>query len=278
MGNLLRIALKKPPTDGEPFPFSVPTIRTLPPLDLTAPVTFFVGENGTGKSTLLEGIAAAAELPAVGGEDVQADDTLAPQRRLGAALRLSWVVRSKRGLFLRAEDFFGHIKRNARIEARIARENEEFGQARARLARGESGEVRPRDQNLVLDGPGALHTDERDAARFLEVYDARSHGESFMDLFATRVKAGGLYLLDEPEAPLSPKRQLEFLTLVIRAANAGAQFIIATHSPMLLAFPGARIYSFDAAQVTEERYEDLGNVKLMREFLKDPSAFLADAQ
>jgi predicted ATPase len=276
MGNLLRIAFKKPPADDEPFPFSVPTIRSLPALDLSAPVTFFVGENGTGKSTLLEGIAAAAELPAVGGEEVGADDSLAPQRRLGAALRLSWVTRSKRGLFLRAEDFFGHIKRNARIDARIARESGEFGAAQGRLARGESGEVQPVDQNQVRTGPGALHTDERDAARYLSRYDARSHGESFMDLFAIRVKPGGLYLLDEPEAPLSPKRQLEFLTLLLRATATGAQFIIATHSPMLLAFPGARIYCFDSAPVTEERYQDLGNVRLMREFLKDPSAFLAD--
>lgn len=278
MGTLLRLAFKQPPGDDEPFPFSVPTIRTLPPLDLSAPVTFFVGENGTGKSTLLEGIAAAAQLPAAGGDQVDSDDTLAPQRRLGAALRLSWVARSKRGFFLRAEDFFGYLKDQARIDARIIRECEEFAAARSRLARGQSGVVQPVDQNEVRPGPGARHTDERDAANYLARYDARSHGESFMDLFATRVKPGGLYLLDEPEAPLSPRRQLEFLTLMIRAASAGAQFIVATHSPMLLALPGARIYSFDTAPVAEARYEDLGNVRLMREFLKDPSAFLADGR
>lgn len=135
---------------------------------INAPVTLFVGENGSGKSTLLEGIAAAAELRAIGGSEIALDDSLAPQRNLGAALRLSWSVRSRQGFFLRAEDFFGHLRRQARNEVR-------------------------------------RHHDERDAARYVGMYDARSHGESFMDLFTTSVRPGRLYLLDEPEAPLSPR-------------------------------------------------------------------------
>src|SRR6185295_3406859 len=95
------------------FPFTVPAIRTLDQLALDTPVTFFVGENGSGKSTLLEGIAAAARLPAIGSADLQRDETLTAQRRLGKALRLTWTKRATRGFFLRAEDFFGFTKRLA---------------------------------------------------------------------------------------------------------------------------------------------------------------------
>jgi len=97
--------------DDGAFPFTVPAIRTLDGLALERPVTLFVGENGSGKSTLLEGIAAAARLPAIGSADVPRDETLAAQRRLGKALRLSWQKKATRGFFLRAEDFFGFAKR-----------------------------------------------------------------------------------------------------------------------------------------------------------------------
>src|SRR2546427_4495281 len=107
------------------FPFTVPAIRSLDQLRLDSTVTFFVGENGSGKSTLLEGIAAAARLPAIGSADVPRDDTLAAQRRLGKALRLSWHKKATRGFFLRAEDFFGFAKRLARERAELLMEMRE---------------------------------------------------------------------------------------------------------------------------------------------------------
>jgi predicted ATPase len=260
MPHLLRLSLKHPVPEGDAaYPFSVPQIRTLPPLDLNAGVTFFVGENGSGKSTLLEGIAAAAELPALGSADVAFDDTLAPARQLGATLRLAWSPRSRQGFFLRAEDFFGYHKSQARTDARILRER----------AEGPGGSAKP-----ALDIGSAVHPDEREAARFVRRYDSRSHGERFMDVFTKRVRPGGLYLLDEPEAPLSPKRQIAFLDVMIRAAAGGAQFIIATHSPILLACPGARIHSFDATPIAEVGYGELEHVAVTRDFLSDPEKFL----
>jgi predicted ATPase len=95
-----------------------------------------------------------------------------------------------------------------------------------------------------------------------------------MDLFSERVRPGGLFLLDEPEAPLSPRRQVAFLGLLIGAAAKGAQFIIATHSPILLACPGARIYSFDRTPITEVPYDELEHVTVTRDFLNDPSRFI----
>jgi predicted ATPase len=262
MPHLLRLSFKNgPPGDGAPYPFSVPQIRGLPPLDVNVPVTFLVGENGSGKSTLLEGIAASAELPAMGGSQVATDDTLASARQLGAALRLAWTRRSRMGFFLRAEDFFGRLKWLARDDARCVREKREaFAGVRADVP-----------SALLL---GASHPDEHQASAFIGHYDARSHGESFMDLFTERVRPGGLYLLDEPEAPLSPRRQIAFLDLLDRAASKGAQFIIATHSPILLACPGARIYSFDTVPIADVPYQDLEHVVVTRDFLNDPSRFV----
>lgn len=259
MPHLIDIALKRPLTADEraAFPFSVPAIGELPKLDVNVPITIFVGENGSGKSTLLEGIAAAAPLPALGAREVAFDETLGDQRRLGEALRLAWRPRSRRGFFLRAEDFFGHLRFQARTDARIARERAEIGSTRSEET-----------------ADGGLHVDEREAARFTRKYDSRSHGESFLDLFTQRLHPRGLYLLDEPEAPLSPKRQLVVLELIVRAAKAGAQFIIATHSPILLSCPGARIFAFDAPPITEVSHEDLEHVNVTRDFLNHPDLFL----
>ena len=104
--------------------------------------------------------------------------------------------------------------------------------------------------------------------------DARSHGQAFLNLFQGRFVPGGVYLLDEPEAPLSPQNQLGLLALLLDLVQQDAQFIIATHSPMLLAFPGAMIYSFDAAPVAAVAYADLDHVNLTRDFLNDPQSFL----
>jgi predicted ATPase len=122
--------------------------------------------------------------------------------------------------------------------------------------------------------PGATHVDEEAARAVVGRYGTRSHGESFMDLFAARVRPGGLYLLDELEAPLSPRRQIAFLDVLARAAEAGAQFVIATHSPILLACPGARIVGFDRTPIAEVAYEELEHVVVTREFLNDPWKFL----
>jgi predicted ATPase len=262
--HLLEIGLKRALTAGEAraFPFAVPSIRTLPMLDVNVPVTLFVGENGSGKSTLLEGIAAAAQLPSLGVAEVAVDNTLTQQRRLGDALRLAWRPRSRQGFFHRAEDFFGHLRGQARLVARINREKaESLGIMRAEKT----------------GGPGGLHPDEEDAEPYLRRFDSRSHGESFIDLFSTRIRPRGLYLLDEPEAPLSPMRQLDLLKLIVRAAEEDeAQFVIATHSPILLACPGARIFSFDSPPIHEIAYDDIEHVNVMRDFLGDPDRYLRD--
>src|SRR5437868_2476569 len=123
MAHLRSVALRSPPLDQEArFPFTVPVIRTLPTLDVNVPVTFLVGENGSGKSTLLEALAVAARLPTVGSASVGDDATLAAQRELADALKLTWNRRTPRGFFLRAEDFFGFAKELSRMRAMFLRE------------------------------------------------------------------------------------------------------------------------------------------------------------
>jgi predicted ATPase len=104
--------------------------------------------------------------------------------------------------------------------------------------------------------------------------DSKSHGESFMTLFQSRFVPGGLYLLDEPEAALSPSRQLTFISALKQMIEQNSQFIIATHSPIILAFPDAAILSFDGGHVQQVKYEQLEHVKLTRDFLNSPSSFL----
>jgi predicted ATPase len=110
--------------------------------------------------------------------------------------------------------------------------------------------------------------------RYGEGLDARSHGEAFLHFFARRFVPGGIHLLDEPEAPLSPARQLSFIALLNQVVADGGQVVMATHSPILLAVPGATILSFDDGPIRPVRYEDLEHVRLTRDFLSDPAAFL----
>lgn len=252
--------------DAETFPFTVPAIRSLDELALDTAVTFFVGENGSGKSTLLEGIAAAARVPAVGSADVPRDASLAAQRRLGKALRLSWTKKATRGFFLRAEDFFGFTKRLAQerieLQQRVQEiETEYRDQDRSKLALG------------LAQGPMRASLDDMERRYGIDL-DANSHGQSFLKLFQSRFVPGGLYLLDEPEAPLSPQSQLALLAMIGEMVEQEAQFIIATHSPILLAFPNARIYNFDATPIQAVAYEDLDHVRVTRDFLNAPARYL----
>lgn len=246
------------------FPFSVPVIRALESLELTSAVTFFVGENGSGKSTLLEGVATAVGLPVVGSEAIRDDATLAAQRELAKQLQLSWSRRTHKGFFLRAEDFFGFTKYLSRLRADL----------QGRLAEIESEyEGRSAYARQLASGPmrGSLADLER---RYGVDLDANSHGESFLRLFQSRFVPGGLYLLDEPEAPLSPQSQLGLIAMMKEMVAQDSQFIVATHSPILLAFPHATIYTFDARPPQRVEYGELEHVRLTRDFLNEPEAFL----
>jgi predicted ATPase len=259
------VALKASPgPESARFPFSVPVIRSLDVLALSESVTFFVGENGSGKSTLLEGIAAAAKLPTVGSESVERDETLEAQRALARQLKLVWNRRAQRGFFLRAEDFFGFAKSLSKLRAeffaRIAELEDEY-KDRSTYAKGLA-------QGPLRAAIGALE------ARYGVNLDENSHGQSFLKLFQSRFVPGGLYLLDEPEAPLSPQSQLALIAMVAEMVRQGGQFVIATHSPILLGFPGATIYSFDRVPVERVEFEELEHVSITRDYLNNRERYL----
>jgi predicted ATPase len=265
---LERVSFLDPgPRRAAEFPFDVPAIRSHLGAEVSfeAPVTFLVGENGSGKSTFLEGIACAVALPGIGADDPATDPTLRYGRTLAEAIKLRWRLRHPhRGYYFRAEDFFGFTKRMERLKSELL--------AEAELIRND----RDRSEYARNLGAGVLTGQARsiDARYGASGLDANSHGEQFIELFSARCRPGGIYLMDEPEAPLSPARQLTFLSMLKVMVEEGSQFIIATHSPMLLAMLDARILSFDGGAIREASYETLEHVQIMRTFLADPEAYL----
>jgi predicted ATPase len=224
---------------GSGFPFDLPAIEAIESVRLDAPVTLLAGDNGTGKSTLIEAIAEAIGFAAEGGELERSGELPAvPRAVLGGGLEpVLSASKPSSGYFLRAESFFN-------IAA--------FVDGGSRFA-----------PDLSLYGDVPLHQ--------------QSHGESFLALAANRFGGDGLYVLDEPEAALSVSGALALLAIMVRAARAGAQFVVATHSPILLACPGARIYELAAGGITPCVYDDLDLVRLTRGFLGDPERYVQAA-
>lgn len=261
MIHLQSISLKPAAKKQSGFPFDLPLVKNLDQIEFHSPVTFFVGENGSGKSTLLEAIGAGVKLATVGGDDVERDKSLENARALGKQLKFSWSSKTHRGFFLRAEDFFNFARRLQTMTRELKDLADSYDGEYSGYALGlAKGAVLGQRQALI--------------ERYGEDLDANSHGESFLKLFQSRFVPGGLYLLDEPEAPLSPQRQLALLALLKEMVEQEAQFIIATHSPILMAFPGARILSFDDHLIREVDYDDVEHVSLTRAFLNNPQSFL----
>ena len=260
----LRSIQKKEIREADVFPFNVPVIRALNEIEFHTPVTFFVGENGSGKSTLMEAIACAIGSVTVGSQSVNTDPSLAKIRKLAQYLRLAWTKRTLKGFFLRAEDFFGYAKQ-------IAQTRQELEDDLSKV----DGEYVGRSQ-LAKDLAKLPYRNEVGALKrqYGDGLDARSHGESFLTLFQSRFVPNGLYLLDEPEAPLSPLRQLAFLSALKQMVAQDSQFIIATHSPIILAFPEAQILSFENGKIRSMNYDELEHVTLTKEFLNNPDAYL----
>jgi len=222
------------------YPYSVPAVRALGELRLHPRVTFFIGENGSGKSTLIEAIAVASGFNAEGGSRNFNFSTRRTESELHSMLRLARSMRRQRdGYFLRAESLYN-----------VASNLEDLDSEPVKAAR-------------LTDAYGgrSLH--------------AQSHGESFLALAIHRFGDNGLYILDEPEAALSPTRQLSLLALVdSHVQQHGSQFIVATHSPILMAYPDATIYELSAERgIHVVSYEDTDHFRVTRDFLNNRQAF-----
>ena len=264
MIHLRSLTLREGESRPTGFPFSLPVVAAWTSLEFRSPVTILVGENGSGKSTVVEAIAVAAEMVTVGSGSAHRDPTLDHVKELAKWFKLVWNKRTRKGFFLRAEDFFGYIKQQNQTRQQMKQELdrvEEEYQGRSKQAQGLAR----------MPFASELNAMER---RYGDGLDTKSHGESFLTLFQARFVPGGLYLLDEPEAPLSPLRQLALLSAIKEMVDQEAQFIIATHSPILMAYPGAEILSFDECPIQPVAYQDLEHVNLMRDFLNHPDAYL----
>jgi predicted ATPase len=221
------------------YPFALPAVRTFDYLDMHPKITYVIGENGSGKSTLLEAIAVSLGFNAEGGSKHFNFGTNRTHSDLHRYLRIAKGYRRPRtGYFLRAESFYN-----------VASE---------------------------IDN---LDADEVNAPRIIEGYGGlslhqQSHGESFMTLMTKRFKGQGLYILDEPEAALSPQRQLAVLARLHELVEDGAQFIIATHSPLLMAYPDALIYQCSKEGIHTVAYEDTEHFQVTRDFLINPQRML----
>lgn len=261
----LRSLELRPPTHWpHQFPYNLGFLRDLPRIEFVSSITFLVGENGSGKSTFLEALACAVGSITVGSENVQTDPSLRAVRDFSTHLKLIWSKRTRRGFFMRAEDFFGYARKMAQTRAELESELAEL--------ENDYRDRSPAAQNLVRL-PYAREIGEMQRS-FGESLDSNSHGEAFIKLFQERFSGKGLYLLDEPEAPLSPSRQLSLIALLKQMVDQEGQFVIATHSPLLLAYPGSQILSFDGGRVHPVNYEDLEHVTLTRSFLSNPQLYL----
>jgi predicted ATPase len=220
------------------YPFSLSAVKHLDVLPLHPAVTFLVGENGSGKSTLLEAIAVSCGFNAEGGTKNFRFGTRTSHSPLHEYIRIAkGIRRPKDGFFLRAESFFN-------VATEIERLDSEGMGAR------------------VIDSYGGRSLHEQ------------SHGESFMALMMNRFGGNGIYLLDEPEAALSPQRQLAALTRIHDLVKADSQFIIATHSPILMAYPDAFIYACSNGGIDRIDYYDTEHYQVMKDFLANPKRML----
>ena len=230
---------EKPPEES--YLSQLPVVKNLlkiKELPLTSDVTFLVGENGTGKSTLLEAIAVSTGFNAEGGTRNFRFSTADTHSELNEYITVVKGLHPRDGFFLRAESFYN-----------VASYIDELDRE-------------PSFGGFVIDGYGGISLHEQ------------SHGESFLALVKNRFGGNGIYLLDEPEAALSPSRQMTLMVLMNELVRENSQFIIATHSPILMAFPGAQVIELTEDDIRTVPYNQTGHFQLTKRFLDNPEKML----
>ena len=233
MNYIHSIRMKKFPK-GSCYPFNIPSVRYFKngkEMNFEKPVTFFVGENGTGKSTLLEAIAVAYGFNAEGGSKDFDFESRETHSELYEYVTLSKDSRmAKDGFFLRAESFYN-----------VASYLDDYS-------------------SLIRYGDLSFHE--------------QSHGESFMALVENRFEGEGIYILDEPEAALSPQKLMSLLVLIDNLVKDKSQFIISTHSPILMAYPNAEIYEFSEKGIEKVNFKDTEHYKITKMFVEKPEQMI----
>ncbi|MBS1661825.1 MAG: AAA family ATPase [Bacteroidetes bacterium] len=230
------------------YPFNLPALRQLKTLTFHPKVTYLTGENGMGKSTLIEAIAVANGYNAEGGSSNFNFSTRSSHSELHEYIRIGrGGGKFRTGFFLRSESFFN-----------LATEIENLDEDEGRKAEGGKSEGRKR----IIESYGGKSLHEQ------------SHGESFWALFMNRFSGNGLYILDEPEAALSPTRQMAMLVRMHELIGQQSQFIIATHSPIAMAYPSSTIYELSENGIQKTAYTETQNYMISKEFLNNHTGML----
>jgi predicted ATPase len=248
---------------SEEYPFNIPCIKQIETLDLSNKITLFVGDNGSGKSTLLKAIAYYNNSINVSSQDIDSS-YYKEVKELAGMMKCTYDVKTKKGFFFSGEEFITYINQLKQmkqdLKEDLKRVNEEyknksiFAQNQARMAYA-----------------GQLHAMEH-------AYDGdlkeKSHGEGFLEFFKQRMHQQGIYLLDEPETPLSAVNQYKLVVMITDLVRSGSQVIIATHSPIIMALENAKIYNFTEEKIEEVAYDDIESVVFTKHFLNHKENYI----
>jgi predicted ATPase len=270
------------------YPFSLPVVKNLKRLEFHPKVTYFVGENGTGKSTLLEAVAVAAGFNAEGGSKGFSFTTKDTHSELHEYLKLQrGLIREHDGFFLRAESYYNVATEIERLEGKV-RVEPSYREKQLNTALSSAYEMLEdlRSHSHLIDDSRMTEID-----RILNPPDLfwptsishsyggppheKSHGEAFLALAEHRFRSDSLFILDEPEAALSPARQLAILLRIHDLVRTGScQFIIATHSPLLMSYPNSKMYLLSQKGISETTWKETEHYELTKSFLDRPEVFL----
>lgn len=255
--------LRFKPFDHDQYPFNIPCIKQIDSLDLSSPITIFVGDNGSGKSTLLKAIAYYNNSINVSSHNMESS-YYKEIKDLASKMKCTYDVKTRNGFFFSGEEFITYINQLKQmkqdLKEDLKRIDEEykhkslFAQGQARMAA--AGQLYA--MNNAYDGE----------------LKEKSHGEGFLEFFKQRMHREGIYLLDEPETPLSAVNQYKLVVMITDLVKAGSQVILATHSPIIMALNGAKIYNFTEDAVEEIEYEDIESVVFMKHFLNHKNNYI----
>lgn len=241
-----------------PYPFNIQRINNFQSLDFYKPITIFIGENGSGKTTLLESIVYLSGLVNLIPDQGQVGKELAQD------FNLIWEKKTHRGFYLKSQAFITYVNQleiiKSETEEALKHVKEDY-----------------KDRGDYVVGLASMPYESSLSAlkdRYGKGLDKMSHGEGYLELFKSRLVPEGLYILDEPELSLSPMRQLSLIALINEMIHKKCQFIIITHSPILMAIKNSTIYTFDEETIEDIDYQSIEHVRLTRDFLNNPDQYL----
>lgn len=245
------------------YPFNINAIKNLKELDLSNQITIFVGDNGSGKSTLLQAIAYYNNSINVSGNSLESKYYEKVQE-LSSKMRIIYSVKTRKGFFFSGEEFITYINSLKMMKSELEQDIEELKR-----------EFEGKDAYSLQLALGPLR---KSLYELEEKYQGdlgnKSHGEGFLEFFKARMHQEGLYLFDEPETPLSAINQYQLVVLITDLVKNGSQVIIATHSPILMALKGAKIFNFSENEIKEISYDNIESVQFMKHFLNDKNNFI----